>query len=320
MNNPIPRLLLAAVLLLPLLAPAQEYRVSQTLPTRGTVQVLQADSASRRLYAGRENALDIYDMDSGQIIASLDLPGTVAGIALAPQHGQAYVSLSDSGQIVTVDLNTQAVIRSLRSSGKQPGELVHDPVHGRVYVSHAGDGVLLALDANTGRRTGVLNLGGRLRGLSLDGRGKLFVADEARDVLHVVDITAEKLRTLGEIPVWPGRAPTALANDTRERRLYVATGNSKMIVVDPDPGQMLSVINTRGTGAAGIAIEYAPERLVRLYLPNADGHLDVVKNAKLTPSLQTTLTQSGITTAIAFDATSKRAFVASANGIRVIEQ
>jgi len=318
--KPIPRILCALLLLLPLLAAAQNYRVINTLSSNGTVTVLEADSEHRRLYAGRQNGLDIYDLDSGQIIATVELQGHVAGIALAPQRGHAYVSLPDSGQVVTVDLNTLTVARTLRVAGKQPGELVYDAVHARVYVSHAGDGVLQALDANTGRSAGTLALGGKLRGLSLDGRGKLFVADEARDVLHVVDITSTKLRSLGEIPVWPGRAPTAIANDTRERRLYVATGNSKMIVVDPDPGQMLSVINTQGAGAAGIAIEYAPARLVRLYLPNRDGNLDVVQNAKLTPSLQTTLAQPGINTAIAFDGNTKQAYVASANGIRVIGQ
>jgi len=257
-------------------------------------------------------------MDSGQLISHLDVQGTVAGIALAPQRGQAYISLTESGQILTLDLDTLAIVRTLRSNGKQPGELTYDHPHGKVYVSHAGDGVLLALDAGTGRRLGSLNLGGRLRGLSLDGRGKLFVADEINDVLHVVDTDSAKLRSLGQIPLWPGRAPVAIANDTRERRLYVATGNGKMIIVDPDPGQMLSVIETRGTGAAGIAIEYAPSRLVQLYLPSSDGHLDVVENAKLTPSLKTTFDHSGIGKAVAFDDTSKRVFVAAANGILVI--
>jgi len=316
MQHHLTGLLLAVLALLPISGQAQDYRVIQTLNTNGTVQVLHADSDTRRLYAGRQNALDVYDMDSGQIVANLAVQGTVSGIALAPQRGQAYISLSDSGNILTLDLETLDIVRTLRSNAKQPGELAYDPQHGRVYVSHAGDGVLLMLDADNGRRLGSLNLGGRLRGLSLDGRGKLFVADEVNDVLHVVDTA--RLRSLGQIPLWPGRAPVALANDVHERRLYVATGNSKMIVVDPDPGQMLSVIETRGTGAAGIAIEYAPSRLVQLYLPSRDGHLDVVENAKLTPSLKTTLEHSGIGTAVAFDERTKHVFVAAANGILVI--
>jgi len=316
--QPMTGLLLVILALLPIMGQAQDYRVLQTLNTNGTVQVLHADSASRRLYAGRQGGLDVYDMDSGQVVANLPVQGTVAGIALAPERKHAYISLSDSGQILTLDLDTLDIVRSLRSSGKQPGELAYDPEHGRVYVSHAGDGVLLMLDADSGRRLGSLTLGGRLRGLSLDGRGKLFVADEINDVLHVVDSNSTRLRSLGQIPLWPGRAPVALANDVRERRLYVATGNSKMIVVDPDPGQMLSVIDTRGSGAAGIAIEYAPSRLVQLYLPSHDGHLDVVENAKLTPMLKTTLEHSGIGTAVAFDDNTKHVFVAAANGILVI--
>jgi len=210
-------LVLVIFALLPIAGQAQEYRVLNTIATQGVVHILHADSASRRLYAGRENALDIHDMDSGAIIKTLSVQGTVAGIALAAQRNQGYISLAESGQILTFDLATLDVVRSTRTGAKQPGELAYDPAHGKLYISHAGDGVLVALDAETGRRAGSLTLGGRLRGLALDGREKLFIADEINDVLHVVDTA--KLRSLGQIPLWPGRAPVALANDTRERRL-----------------------------------------------------------------------------------------------------
>jgi len=318
MKCPISRLLLITLLLFSIPAQAQELRIVNTLAANGAITVLEADSANRRLYAGRDGALDIYDLDSGKVLQSLSVPGKIGGIALAPQQGNAWVSLSDSGQIARIDLATLKIERSLRSPGKEPRELIVDAANKRVYVSHAGDGLLWVLDTDTGRSQGTLALGGKLRGLSLDGRGKLFIADEARDVLHVVD--TEKFRSVGEIPVWPGRGPTALANDVRERRIYVSTASSHMIVVDPDSGQMLAVINTQGSGSAGIAVEYAPARLVRLYLPNADGRIDVVKNAKLTPSLQTTLAPSGTGTAIAFDSNSKHAFVAAGNSIKVIAQ
>ena len=81
---------------------------------------------------------------------------------------------------------------------------------------------------------------------------------------------------------------------------------------------MLGVVDTEGTGAAGIAIQYAPARLVRLYMPNADGTLDVVQNAKLTPSLEAAVPKVAGGTAVAFDEKTGRAFMAGPNGIQVI--
>jgi len=309
-------LALAAALLPAAATAAPEYKVVATLAGTGTAQALEVDEAARHLYAGRAGGIDVYDIDNGQLTGSVEVGGAIGGIALAPELGRGYASNLDAGSVVVFDLKTLAVLNTVRSGGSEPRELEYDPARGVVYVSNAGSGQLVALDAKSGANRGALKLGGRLRGASVDGRGNLFVADEARDVLHVVDTA--RMAELGAISVWPGKAPVAMANDVKERRIYVSTGNGKMIVVDPDPGQMLGVVETGGSGSSGIAIEYAPARLVRLFMPNADGTLDVVQNAKLTPSLEASKAGIGAGSAAAFDGKSGRAFVAGANGVLVI--
>lgn len=297
---------------------AQEYKVVGTLagPAATATQALKVDETARRLYAGRQGGIDVFDIDSQAHKGTIPVEGAVGGIALAAGIGRGYASSVDGGSVVIFDLTSLAVVNTVRSGGNEPRELEYDADRAAVYVSNAGNGHLTELDAASGNSRGVLKLGGRLRGASVDGRGNLFVADEARDVLHVVDTAGRS--ALGSISVWPGKAPTALANDVKERRIYVSTGNGKMIVVDPDPGQMLGVVETEGKGATGIAIQYAPARLVRLFIPNADGTLDVVQNAKLTPSLEASKQGVGAGTAVAFDDKSGRTFVAGANGVLVI--
>lgn len=302
----------------PMPASAQDYKVIATLQGDGATraQALAVDAKARRLYAGRQGGVDVYDIDGGKKVGSLALEGNVGGLVLAPDLRRGYVTGVDRGTVAIFDLDSLAVVNTVPSGGSEPRELEYEAKTGVVYVSNAKSGQLVALDARTGASKGAVTLGGRLRQASADGRGHLFVADEARDVLHVVD--AASLKSQGTISVWPGKAPTALVNDVKERRIYVATANSKMIVVDPDPGQMLSVVDTQGAGAAGIAIQYAPARLVRLYMPNADGTLDVVQNAKLTPSLEATVPKITGGTAVAFDEKTGRAFVAGADGIQVV--
>lgn len=321
--KPIPIALTSLVLaaaLVPGMAMAADpaYKVAATWQVEGNgqVQALQVDAAARRLYAGRAGGVDVYDIDRGEKTGSVAVEGSVGGLALAPDLRRGYATSPERGTVVVFDLDSLATVRSVPSGGSEPRELEYDPKAGAVYVSNAKSGQLVSLDARSGAKKGAVALGGRLRQASADGRGHLFVADEARDALHVIDTAS--LKPLGTISVWPGKAPVAVANDVKERRLYVATGNGKMIVVDPDPGQMLSVVDTTGTGASGIAIQYAPARLVRLYMPNADGTLDVVQNAKLTPSLEASVPKAAGGTAAAFDEKTGRAFVAGANGIQVI--
>jgi DNA-binding beta-propeller fold protein YncE len=315
---PIALSLVLAALLSPAPAHAQDYKVVSTLQAQGSgsAQALAIDSSARRLYSGRSGGVDVYDIDSGSKVASFAVDGNVGGIALATDLGRGYVTSSDTGTLRIFDLSSLQVVATVQTGGSEPREVSYDAKAGLVYVSNARSGNLVALDPRSGSRKGAVTLGGRLRQASADGRGHLFVADEARDVLHVVQTPS--LKSLGSISVWPGKGPTALANDVKERRIYVSTANSKMIVVDPDSGQMLSVVNTTGTSSAGVAIQYAPARLVRLFMPNTDGTLDVVQNAKLTPSLETSVPQVTAGTAVAFDEASGRAFVAGPEGIQVI--
>ncbi|KAF1685369.1 hypothetical protein B1992_12620 [Pseudoxanthomonas broegbernensis] len=311
-------MLFLALALVPAPAAAQDYKVVSTLRSEGPgrVQALQVDAAARRLYAGRRGGIDVYDIDSGRKTGAVAIEGDVGGLALAPDLRRGYATSVDHGTVSIFDLDGLGTVGTVPSGGTEPRELEYDAKAGVLYVSNSRSGQLAALDARSGAAKGALSLGGRPRQASADGRGNLFVADEARDVLHVVDTAS--LSSLGTISVWPGKAPVALVNDVKERRIYVATGNGKMIVVDPDPGQMLSVVDTEGTAAAGIAIQYAPARLVRLYMPNADGTLDVVQNAKLTPSLEASVPRVAGGTAVAFDEKTGHAFVAGPEGIQVI--
>lgn len=297
---------------------AQDYRVVSSLVASdaGTTQALEVDAAGRRLYAGRLGGIDVYDIDSGSRTGSITVNGAVGGLALAPERGRGYASSIDDGSVLVFDLSTLAVLHNVRSGGSEPRELEYDPERGVVYVSNSGDGRLAVIDAASGAVKGTLALGGRPRQAVTDGRGKLFVTDEARDVLHVVDTAS--LASLGSIPVWPGKAPVALVNDVKERRLYVTSGNSRMVIIDPDQGQLLASVTTKGTGAAGIAVQYAPARLVRLYMPNADGTLDVARNDKLTPSLEASVDGIAVGTAAAFDSKTGQVFIVGPNGVQAI--
>lgn len=318
MKSFLPRSILLSTLLMPALASAQDYKVVSTLPAPagGVAQALRVDTEARRLYATRSGGVDVYNIDTGAVAGTIAIEGNVGGIELAPEIRRGYASATDGGSVVIFDLDTLATVKSVPSGGQEPRELEYDASNARIYVSNAGDGRLVAIDAETGASKGGVALGGRLRDASVDGRGKLFVVDEARDVLHVVDTATLSAR--GSIPVWPGKAPAALVNDTRERRLYVSTGNGRMIIIDPDQGQLLANVTTKGSGAAGIAVQYGPARLARLFMPNVDGTLDVVRNDKLTPSLETSVPAISGGTAVAFDDKSGRLFVAGNDGIRVI--
>jgi DNA-binding beta-propeller fold protein YncE len=106
--------------------------------------------------------------------------------------------------------------------------------------------------------------------------------------------------------------------DDKERRIYVASASGRMVVLDPDIGQVVGYVPT-GKGDSGIAAQFLPNRLVRLFVPSGDGQLTVVQNIKLNAYVEGTLPAAGIQpTAVAADVKTGKAYVAGPSGVLVL--
>lgn len=313
--------LLAATALLSVALPASAadtgYRVLSTIKTdgQGAVAGFRVDPASRRLYVARDGAVEVIDIDAGKKVGQIALKGTPSGLALAPDLNRGFVSNAADNSVTIFDLASLQTVGTAKAAGG-PRDMEYDPLTKKLFVSGAEGGQLTVVSAATGKAAGSVALGGSLRQAVADNRGNLFVADAARNVLHVV--STGDLKEQGTIPVWPGEKPTGLALDDKERRIYVAAGNDRMIIVDPDPGQMIGQVETKGKGEAGVAMQFAPARLTRMFIPTADGTVSVIQNAKLTATLEATVAAGAKGTAVAFDPKSGKAFVAGADSILVI--
>lgn len=294
------------------------YKLATTIKTDGSggIQDMRVDGAARRLYAARRGFVEVIDVDGGNKVGQVAVPGTVSAIALATDLGRGYASSATDNSVTLFDLKTLQVLKTVKSTGVEPAAMEYDPKSKRLFVSHQKGGKLVAIAADSGEVVGSAALEGKLRGVAADTRGNLFVADEEGSVLHVLDV--RDLKPKGKMSVWPATKPTALTIDDRERRVYVSTASGRMVVIDPDIGQMVGYVPI-GKGDGGIAAQFAPNRFVRLFVPTTDGQLTVVQNAKLTASVESTLPSSGAkSTAVAADAKSGKAFLANDSEILVL--
>ncbi|HEY1399714.1 hypothetical protein [Roseateles sp.] len=294
------------------------YKVATTIKTdgQGDILAIRADTDGRRLYVARKGAVEVIDLDAGNKIGQVTVGGQVSAIALSPETGRGYATSTGENTVTMFDLKSLQALKTVKSTGEAPGAIEFEPKSKRLFVSHQKGGKLVAMSPDTLAVAGSATLGDRLRGITADSRGNLFVADEAQDALHVLDTTTLKSR--GLISVWPASKPTALVNDDRERRIYTATASGRMVVIDPDIGQMVGYVPI-GKGDGGIAAQFAPNRFVRLFVPTADGQLTVVQNAKLTATVESTLPSAGVKgSGVAIDGKSGKAYVANSGDILVL--
>lgn len=301
-------------------AEPQAYRVVSSIKTdgEGAIQGLRVDQAARKLYVARDGAIEAIDIESDRKVGQLALKGGATAVAVAPELKKGF-AVSASGNTITIfDLGSLQAIKTIKSTGTAPSTVEYEPVSKRVFVANAGDGKVTVLAAESGDVVGTVALGGKLRGMASDTRGSVYVADAEKHALHV--IRTKDLSTRGSIATWPATKPTALAVDDKERRIYVSTGSGRMIVIDPDIGQMIGYVPI-GAGDSGIAAQFAPNRFVRLFVPSADGALTIVQNAKLTASVESKLPSSGArSTAVAVDGKSGRAYLAGGAEVLVLNK
>ena len=285
------------------------------LDSRGAVDVFRVDPASRRLFVARAGGIDVIDIDAGKKVGQLDLKGTVSAIALSSDLGRGYASQAGENAVTIFDPASLKVINTEKLSG-EPGSMVVDPDTKQVFVSGAKDGQLTAINGVTGKTAGTVALGGQRKQADVDTRGGLFVADAANNAIHVVDTKA--LKSLGQIPTWPAEKPTGLVLDNAERRIYVAAENNRMVIIDPDAGQMIGQVETKAKGSTGITIQYAPARLAWLVMPAADGNVSIIKNAKLTATLDSTVAANVKSTSVDFDPKEKRFYLGGDSEVLVL--
>ncbi len=82
------------------------------------------------------------------IVGRLNLPGTPYGIAVDPERGRLWVTLTARNQLVEAFASVEHAPRVVASypSVRQPNTVAVDPRTGRVFVTGRDDGVLQILD------------------------------------------------------------------------------------------------------------------------------------------------------------------------------
>jgi YVTN family beta-propeller protein len=273
----------------------------------GGYDLLCVDSAARRLYLSHATRVEVLDADTGKKVGEIAPANGVHGIAVAPEFNHGFITNGKDNTVTMFDLKTLQALKVIPVHGKKPDDLDYDAETKQVFVCNSGSGDIAVIDAATGEFKATVALSEGLEGLVFDGRGRMFVNDEDKSVVFVVDTHALKL--IATWPLAPGEGPTGLAIDRTHDRLFSACGNGKFIVLDSATGKILATLPI-DKSPDGAAFDPATGRA---FAPCRGGTLTVVQEESPDKFsvLQTVATQWGART-IAFDEKTGRFFLPTA--------
>jgi len=231
------------------------YHLLKTISVGGTEgwDYVTMDSSSRLLYIGRDDHIDVVDVDAGTVVGKIAGLSHTHGMVLAPGLGRGFTSDGEANSSTIVDLKSLKKIGTVKT-GKDPDSFVYDDVTKRVFIMNSAGNDVTVINAADGSMAGTIALDGQPEAAVADGQGKIFVNITDKD--QIVEFDARTLEILHRWPLAPGEGPSGLAIDRKNRRLFSVCDNQKMVVMDANTGK---VIATPGVGAGTDASLFDPD-------------------------------------------------------------
>jgi hypothetical protein len=266
--------LLCAALATPRVAPAQTFKVARfNIGGDGGTDYLTAEPGTGRVFVSRGTHVMVVDGASGKVLGDIpDTPRT-HGIALVPAAHHGFITNGGDSTVTMFDLASLAVIKKIRVSTGGLDGIMYDDFSGRIILTNHShpSGTVVALDPMGGDIVGTVELEDDApEGAASDGKGKIFVNNEGKSTIQVID--DRKLAVLASWPLAPCEGPTGIAYDRASDRIFSGCGRTS-VVLDPLSGKIVATI---ANGAGVDALGWDPaERLI--YIPaGRDSNVTVV--------------------------------------------
>lgn len=277
------------------------------VPGDGGWDYLSVDQGNGRIFVSHATIAQAIDIKTGQLAGTIPNTEGIHGIAIASDLNKGFTSNGRDSSVTVFNLKTLEVIKKIKVSGQNPDAILYDSFTKRIFTGNGRSASFSVIDAVNNKEIGVIPLEGKPEAIVTDGKGKIFVNIEDKNLINVVDAGAMKVIT--HWPINPGEEPSGLALDNQTHLLFSVCSNKLMVVVDALTGKVITTLPI-GEGCDGAAFD---PMYKRAYSSNGDGTMTVVQegSGNSFKVLENVTTQRGART-ITLDKTSHHIYMTTA--------
>jgi Uncharacterized conserved protein len=266
-------LLSVAGLASPPIGQAQSFKVEKfDIKGEGGTDYVTVETSTGRVFVSRSDHVMVVEGATGKVLG--DIPNTprVHGVGIAPKAGHGFTTNGGNEMVTMFDLKTLAVLKQIKVGPGLDGIMYDAPDDKIILTNHSRPiGTLTALNPETGDIVATVELEDTSpEGAATDGKGHIFVNNEGKSTIQVIDVATWK--ATASWPLAPCDGPTGIAYDTVSNRLF--SGCSKTsVVVDASTGKVVASI---ANGTRVDALGWDPSTKL-IYIPNGgEGNVTVV--------------------------------------------
>jgi DNA-binding beta-propeller fold protein YncE len=253
---------------------AQNFKVEKfDIKGDGGTDYVAVEAATGRVFVSRGTHMMVVDGATGKVVGDIpDTPG-VHGAGIATKHGRGFTTNGGNSTVTMFDLKTLAVIKQIKvEQGGLDGIMYDEPDDLVILTNHSRPiGTLTALNPMSGDIVGTAELEDTApEGAAADGKGRIFVNNESKHTIQVVDTRTWK--ATASWPLAPCQGPTGIAYDAKTNRIFSGC-NRTSVVLDASTGKVVASIEN---GTRVDALGWDPDRKL-IYIPNGgEGTVTVV--------------------------------------------
>jgi DNA-binding beta-propeller fold protein YncE len=257
----------------PRVAHAQNFTVEKfDIKGDGGTDYVAVEEATGRVFVSRATHMMVVEGATGKVLGDIqDTPG-VHGAGLATKAGHGFTTNGGDQTVTMFDLKTLAVIKKIKVGPGLDGIMYDQPDDKIILTNHSRPiGTLTAIDPKSGDIVATVELEDNApEGAAADGKGHIFVNNESKNTIQVIDVKTWK--ATASWPLAPCEGPTGIAYDRATNRIFSGC-NKTSVVVDASNGKIVATI-ANGTRVDALGYD-ASKKLI--YIPNGgEGNVTVV--------------------------------------------
>jgi DNA-binding beta-propeller fold protein YncE len=273
------RLLIVALIALATLARseigrAQAFKVEKfDIKGDGGTDYVAVEAATGRVFVSRGTHMMVVEGSTGKVLGDIANTPGVHGAGIATKAGHGFTTNGGDKTVTMFDLKTLAEIKRIPvEQGGLDGIMYDEPDDLIILTNHSRPiGTLTALNPKTGDIVGNVELEDNApEGAAADGKGHIFVNNESKNTIQVIDVKTWK--ATASWPLAPCEGPTGIAYDQASDRIFSGCNNTS-VVVDPNTGKIVATIKN---GTRVDALGWDPSKKL-IFIPNGgQGNVTVV--------------------------------------------
>ncbi len=286
----------------------QDFKISKKINILGDGgwDYLSVDDVNQHLFVSHGDVVNVVDLKTDKIIATiLDTKG-VHGIAIANKFNKAFITCGKDNTLSVVDLTTFALLEKVKIDGLKPDAVIFDLFTDYVFIFNGKSNDVSVLEAKSNKILKTISLGGKPEFAVTNRKNLMYVNIEDKNEIRTIN--TKTLEVIATYSVAPGDEPTGLAIDTNTNRLFTVCGNKMMLVLNAKTGKLIQNIPI-GDGCDGVVFDTKSNLI---FTSNGEGTMTIIKeeSADKFKVLQTVVTQKGART-IAMNQSTKKIYLST---------